>query len=52
MQEAQEMTVQSWGEGISPGKGNGNTLQRSCLKNPRDKGALWATAHEVTKSQT
>ena len=29
--------------GRSPGVGNGNSLQYSCLKNPMDKGALWAT---------
>ena len=33
-----------------PGKGNGNPLQYSCLKNPRDRGAWQATAHGVTKS--
>ena len=34
----------------SPGKGNGNPLQFSCLENPMDKGAWWATAHGVIKS--
>ena len=34
-----------------PGEGNGNPLQYS-LENPRDRGALWATVHGVTKSQT
>ena len=36
----------------SPGEGNGNLLQHSCLGNPMDRGAWWATAHGVTKSQT
>ena len=35
--------------GISPGKGNGNPLQYSCLENPMDRGAWWATAHGVAK---
>ena len=34
-----------------PGEGNGNPLQYSCLQNPMDGGALWATVHGVTKSQ-
>ena len=40
------------GLGISPGKGNGNPLQYSCLENPMDRGAWQATVHGVTKSQT
>ena len=36
----------------SPGKGNGNPLQYSCLENSMDKGVWWATVHGVTKSQT
>ena len=36
----------------SPGRGNGNPLQYSCLKNPMDRGTRWATVHEVTRSQT
>ena len=35
-----------------PGGGNGNLLQCSCLENPRDKGAWWATVPGITKSQT
>ena len=35
-----------------PGEGNGNPLWYSCLENPVDRGALWATVHEVSKSQT
>ena len=38
--------------GRSPGVGNGNMLQHSCLKNPMDRGAWWATVHEAAKSQT
>ena len=34
------------------GEGNGNTLQCSCLENPRDGGAWWAAVHGVVKSQT
>ena len=33
------------------GEGNGNPLQYSCLENPSDRGAWWATVHRVTKSQ-
>ena len=40
------------GLGRSPGEGNGNPLQDSCLGNPVDRGAWWATAHGVAKSQT
>ena len=36
----------------SPGRGHGNPLQDSCLENSMDRGAWWATAHGVTKSQT
>ena len=37
--------------GRSPGKGNGNPLQCSCLGNPMDRGAWWAAAHGVTQSE-
>ena len=40
------------GSGRSPGKGNGNPLQYSSLRNPMDKGASCATVHGVAKSQT
>ena len=40
------------GSGRSPGEGNGNLLQYSCLGNPVDRGAWRATVHRVTKSQT
>ena len=39
------------GSGRFPGEGNGNPFQYSCLGNPMDKGALWATVHEVAKSR-
>ena len=38
------------GSGRSPGGGNGNPLQYSCLKNPMDRGAWWAMVHRVAKS--
>ena len=37
------------GLGRSPGGRHGNPLQYSCLENPMDRGAWWATVHEVTK---
>ena len=40
------------GSGRSPGEGNGNPLQYSCLENPMDGGAWWATVHGVAKSRT
>ena len=40
------------GLGRSPGEGNGNPLQYSCLENPMDGGAWWATVHGITKSRT
>ena len=39
------------GLGRSPGEGNGNPLQYSCLVNPMDGGAWWATVHGVSKSR-
>ena len=39
------------GSGRSPGEGNGNPLQYSCLENSTDGGAWWATVHGVTKSR-
>ena len=38
------------GLGRSPGEGNGNPLQHSCLENPMDRGTWWATVHGVAKS--
>ena len=40
------------GLGRSPGEGNGNPLQYSCLGNPMDTGAWRATVHRVKKSRT
>ena len=37
------------GLGRSPGEGNGNPLQYSCLGNPMDRGAWWAIVHGVAK---
>ena len=39
--------IPGWGR--SPGEGNGNPLQYSCLENPRDRGAWQATVHGVTR---
>ena len=39
------------GSGRSTGEGNGNPLQYSCLENPMDGGAWWATVHGVAKSR-
>ena len=35
--------------GMGPGEGNGNPLQYSCLENPMDRGAWWATVHGVAE---
>ena len=43
-------SIPGWGR--SPGKGNGIPLQYSCLENPIDGGAWWATVHEVAKCRT
>ena len=40
------------GSGRSPGEGNGNPLQYSCLKNPTDRGAWEAAVHGIAKIQT
>ena len=40
------------GSGRSPGEGNGNPLQYSCLENPIDRGAWQATVHGVAESDT
>ena len=53
-----ESPCQSGGVGLisgsvrSPGEGNGSPLQYSCLGNPMDRGAWWATVHRVAKSRT
>ena len=38
--------------GRDPGGGHSNPLQYSCLENPMDRGAWWATVHRVSQSQT
>ena len=38
-----------FGLGRLPGEGNGNPLQYSCLENSMDRGAWWATVHDVTE---
>ena len=40
------------GLGRSPGRGNGNPLQYSCLENSKERGAWWATVHVVANNQT
>ena len=40
------------GLGRFPGEGNGNPLQYSCLENPLDRGAWWATVHGVAELDT
>ena len=40
------------GLGRCPGEGNGNPFQSSCLSNPLDRGAWWATVQGVTESDT
>ena len=56
-----EVKVSAWnagdpgsipGSGRSPGEGNGNPLQYSCLENPMEGGAWQATVHGVAKSRT
>ena len=41
-------SIPGWGR--SPGEGNGNPLQYSCLENPMDRGARWAIVHAVEQS--
>ena len=54
--EGKESAYSAWDLGLIPGlgrspeEGNGNPLQYSCLENPMDRGAWWATVHRVTKS--
>ena len=45
-----EGLIPGWGR--SPGGGNGNLLQHSCLENPMDRGAWRALVHGVPKSRT
>ena len=46
------MPIRSLGWGRSPGGGHVSPLQYSCLENPMDRGAWWATVHWVAKRQT
>ena len=39
------------GLGRSPGRGHGNPFHYSCLENPMDRGAWWATVHRFTKEE-
>ena len=50
MQCGRPGSVSGWGR--SPGEGNGNPLQCSCLENPRDRGTRWAAVYGVTQSRT
>ena len=52
MQELQVDAGSIPGSGRSPGAGNGNSLQYSCLGNPMDRGAWRAIVYEVIKSWT
>ena len=45
----QDTQVRFLGWEDSPGEGNGNPLQYSCLENPMDRGAWWATVHGVAR---
>ena len=47
-----ETRVQSLGQEVSPGEGNGNSPQHSCLENPMDRGAWQATVHGVAELDT
>ena len=53
--EVKNLLVNSEDKGLipgsdrSPGEGNGNLFQYSCLGNPMDRGAWWATVHGVAK---
>ena len=38
------------GSGRSPGREHGSPVQYSCLENPKDTGALWATVHRVSET--
>ena len=56
--DGKESTCKAGDPGFIPGlerfsgEGNGNPLQYSCLQNPMDGGAWWATVHGVAKSKT
>ena len=48
----QETRVRSLSRENPQGEGNGYPLRYSCLENPRDRGAWWATVHGIEKNQT
>ena len=48
----QETWIRSLSQEDPLGERNGNPLQYSCLENPMDRGAWWATVHRAAKSQT
>ena len=50
VQETKEMQVQSLGGEDPLEEESGRPLQYSCLENPMDRGAWWATVHGVTES--
>ena len=52
VQEPQETQFRSLDQKDPLEEENGNPLQYSCLENPMDRGAWWATVHRVAKSQT
>ena len=52
MQETHERLLRYLGQEDSPGEGNGNPLQYSCLENPTDRGAWQAPVQRVAKNQT
>ena len=52
MQEMQERQVLMPGLGKTPGGRNGNLLQYSCLENPVDRGAWWATVYRTADLDT
>ena len=52
MQKLQETQVGHLGQEDPLEEGISTSLQYSCLKNPMDRGAWWATVHEVAKSGT
>ena len=51
MQEPQETQFRSLDQKDPLEEENGNPLQYSCLENPRDRGAWWATVHRMAKSR-
>ena len=52
MQKISETWVGSLSQEDPLEKGTGNPLQCSCLENPMDRGAWWATVHSVAQGQT